>query len=56
MDLKLNEHSTLDNFLLDFSTKNGKLYKKIYEEYCKIQNDLLNEIIDKINLLLKAKI
>ena len=51
MDLKLNEYSTLDNFLLDFSTKIGKLYKKIYEEYSKIQNDLLNEIIDKINLI-----
>ena len=51
MDLKLNEHSTLDNFLLDFSTKIGKLYKKIYEEYSKTQNDLINEIIDKINLV-----
>ena len=47
---KLKKESSLVYFLIDFSTENGKIYKEIYEKYAQIQNDLLNEIIKKINL------
>ena len=48
-NVELNSKSRLLDFLLDSSTENGKLYKKIYNEYSKIQNDLLNDTIKKIN-------
>ena len=46
---KLTKESKLENFLINESSENGKLYIEIYKEYANIQNDLLNEIIEKIN-------
>jgi len=42
--LNLNKESTLDNFLIDGSTKKGKILIDIYKEFSEIQNDLLKEL------------
>ena len=47
--LNLNKESTLDNFLIDGSTKKGKILIGIYKEFSEIQNDLLKELLEKIN-------
>ena len=46
--IKLYKESSLDYFLLESSNETGKLYKKMYEKYAIIQNNLLNDIIKKI--------
>jgi len=45
--LNLNKESTLDNFLIDGSTKKGKILIDIYKEFSEIQNDLLKELLEK---------
>ena len=45
---KLTKESSLENFFIDNTTEKGKLYKEIYTEYSKIQNDMLNEISEKL--------
>ena len=49
--IKLAKDNNLhDNFLFSSATEFGKIYKKMYEEYANIQNQLLNEIAGKMNL------
>ena len=43
--LNLNKESTLVNFLIDGSTKKGKILIGIYKEFSEIQNDLLKELL-----------
>ena len=45
---KLTKESSLENFLIDSTTEKGKLYIEIYTECAKIQNDMLNEISEKL--------
>ena len=41
---KLTKESILESFLIDGSSEYGKIYKKIYIEYAKVQNDLLKNL------------
>ena len=45
---KLTKESSLENFLIDSTIEKGKLYIEIYTECAKIQNDMLNEISEKL--------
>ena len=47
---EISKESSLENFLIDRSSKVGKLYIDMYERYAESQNNLLNEIIEKINI------
>ena len=47
-DKKLTKESKLENFLINSTTENG-LFIDLYKEYADNQNNLLNEIINKIN-------
>ena len=48
-NIKLNKESSLDNFFIYGSSESGKLYKEMYIEFGKKQNELLGEIVEKIN-------
>ena len=46
---KLTKESSLENFFIDSSIEKGKKLLEIYKEYAQNQNNLLRDIIDKIN-------
>ena len=46
---KLTKWNNLENFLIDGSIEKGKKFIEIYKEYAENQNDLLKDIIEKIN-------
>ncbi len=48
-NLKLAKESYLENFFVSGETEIGGLYKQLYNKYAKIQNDLIEEIVKKIN-------
>ena len=50
-DKKLTRESKLENFLINSTTENGKIFIELYKEYADNQNNLLNEIIKKINAI-----
>ena len=47
----LTKESMLENFLISRSTEIGKAYIEIYKDFAKNQNELLTEIIKKINAI-----
>lgn len=48
---KLTKESSLDNFFIDASIEKGAKLIEIYKEYAQNQNNLLRDIIDKINAI-----
>ena len=50
-NLKLTNESCLENYFVSSETEIGRLYKKLYNEYANIQNNLIKEIVKKINLV-----
>jgi len=50
-DKKLTKESKLENFLINSTTEKGKIFIELYKEYADNQNNLLNEIIKKINAI-----
>ena len=48
---KLTKESSVENYFINSSTENGKILIQIYREYAENQNNLLNEIVQKINAI-----
>ena len=46
---QITEKSSLTNFFINYSTEAGKKYIQIYKDFAEKQNNLLREIITKIN-------
>ena len=46
---ELTEKSSLEDYFIDGSNEKGKKFIEIYKEYAKYQNELLKDIINKIN-------
>ena len=44
VEINLSKERSLSDFLFDESTGTGKLYKKLYNKYAKIQNDFIRKI------------